>query len=62
MKTHPETTLPLNTEVEVVAFRRGIAVDQKIMTYEAALKLKKSKGFVYRIFQRGFAQFKNVKN
>lgn len=50
--------LPLKTEVEVVKLEGGKAIAAKTMTYEQALSFKRTKGFFYRIFQKGFSQFK----
>lgn len=54
----PDTNLPLSTEVEVVKLEGGKAVGIKSMTYEEALKFKRTKGFIYRTFQKNFSQFK----
>lgn len=54
--------LPLTTEIEVVALRKGFEPVVKVMTYENALEIKKKKGWNYIFYQKGFSQFKNPLN
>lgn len=51
-------SLPLETEIEVIAICEGKKPVKQVMTYGEALKLKKSKGWNYRFYQFGFSQFK----
>lgn len=60
--------IPLETLVEVVSIK-GESVFKTNTTYGDALlwlqgkhpTKKKKKGFVYKIYQKGFSQFKNIK-
>lgn len=45
--------IPLNTEIELVATRKGKVFKEK-MIYEDALKIPKKKGWYYQYFQLDF--------
>jgi len=50
-------TFPLSTDVELIAIK-GEKVFSMILTYEYALNVPRKKGWNYRIYQIGFAQYK----
>jgi len=52
--------LPLDTEIEVFAFK-GDVVIKRIMTYNAWLELKRSPGWRYDAFEKGFCSIKEKK-
>ena len=52
--------IPMTTEIEVVAIK-GLQVTKKVMTYSEALNLKRKKGWVYKIYQKGYSQFRTGK-
>ena len=52
-----KTQLPLTTNIELVAINKEKIV-KKEMTYSEALNISKKNGWIYKIFQIGFSQFK----
>jgi len=60
MKRKANSTLPLETEIEVVAIK-GDTIIKQVMTYGKALNAKKAKGWSYTNYQLGFSSFKNTK-
>lgn len=52
------STLPFNTQIELIAIR-GDEVFKKIISFEDSLKIKKKKGWTYIRYQIGFSQFKS---
>lgn len=53
----PNTLLPLNTKIEVVAIK-GDRILKNIMTLEEAFKMRKTAGWSYYNYQIGFCSMK----
>jgi hypothetical protein len=51
------TTLPLDTEIEVFAFK-GDVVIKRIMTYAEWIDIKRKPGWKYDAYEKGFCSIK----
>lgn len=52
----PNTLLPLSTMIEVICIK-GSEITKTEMSFEDALKLKKTKDCIYKNYQLGYSQF-----